>query len=53
MLVLVTIAGIVCTVALCLWASCIIKEIIGVVEMRRFQKELNKCWKETGKMFPE
>jgi ABC-type phosphate transport system permease subunit len=53
MLVLVIIAGVVCAVALCLYASCIIKEAIEAVEMRRFKKQLNKRWQETGKIFPE
>ena len=52
MLVLVIVAFAVSTVALCLWSSCIIKEIIETVEMRKFQKQLNKRWQATGKIFP-
>jgi hypothetical protein len=53
MLVLVIVAFVICVVSLCLWASCIIKDIAETLEMRKFQKQINKRWRETGKIFPD
>jgi hypothetical protein len=53
MLILAIVAFVICTVALCLWASCIIEEIVGALEMRKIQKQIDKRWRETGKIFPD
>ena len=51
MLVLVIIAAVVCTVMTGLYAYCIGKAIAETLEMRKIGKQINKRWKETGKIF--
>jgi uncharacterized membrane protein (DUF106 family) len=51
MLVLVIVAIVVSAVMTGLYTYCIGKAIAETLEMRKIGKQINKRWKETGKIF--